>query len=156
MKKIQVNNLGYMQGCPKAAVCCVNTGIFYIVDADRNLSVYADRLSPQFYDRESGNMVRLADFSAFNTKGRFYIRAGYRRSEIFEISDTPYKDIRGEVLHGIYLNRCGFDYESDNAEGRIPGRFSRKACHTEAVTAGEGKISATAKACFVPARRWGR
>lgn len=143
MKKIQVNNLGYMQGCPKAAVCCVNTGIFYIVDADRNLSVYADRLSPRFYDRESGNMVRLADFSAFNSKGRFYIRAGYRRSEIFEISDTPYRNIRGEVLHGIYLNRCGFDYGKDDAEGRIPGRFSRRACHMEAVTAGSGSLRAS-------------
>lgn len=143
MKKIQVNTLGYMTGMPKAAVCSVNTGIFYIVDADRNLSVYADRLSSRFYDRESGNMVRLADFSAFNTKGRFYIRAGYRRSDIFEISDSPYKAIRGEVLHGIYLNRCGFDYKTDAVEGRTAGRFSRGCCHMDSISGGSGLFTAT-------------
>lgn len=143
MKKIQVNLLGYMTGMPKAAVCGVNTDIFYVVDADRNISIYADRLSPRFYDRESGNMVRLADFSDFNTTGRFYLRAGYRRSDIFEISGTPYKNIRGEVLHGIYLNRCGFDYAKDDMEGRTAGRYSRGCCHPEPVRAAGGLLTAT-------------
>ena len=158
MKKIQVNLLGYMTGMPKAAVCGVNTDIFYVVDADRNISIYADRLSPRFYDRESGNMVRLADFSDFNTTGRFYLRAGYRRSDIFEISGTPYKNIRGEVLHGIYLNRCGFDYAKDDMEGRTAGRYSRGCCHPEPVRAAGGLLTATGtgKICCAPALLWGR
>lgn len=61
-KKIHINRLGYMTGMPKSAVCSVTAGIFYLVDAVRGVSVYAGRLSHPFYDRESGDTVRLADF----------------------------------------------------------------------------------------------
>ena len=79
-KKIHINRLGYMTGMPKSAVCSVTAGIFYLVDAVRGVSVYAGRLSHPFYDRESGDTVRLADFSDYNVKGRYFIRAGVRTS----------------------------------------------------------------------------
>ena len=82
-KKIHINRLGYMTGMPKSAVCSVTAGIFYLVDAVRGVSVYAGRLSHPFYDRESGDTFRLADFSDYNVKGRYFIRAGYRRSDEF-------------------------------------------------------------------------
>ncbi len=122
-----------MTHMPKSAVCCVSAGIFYLVDAARGVNVYAGRLSHPFYDGESGDTVRLADFSDFTEKGRYFIRAGYRRSDVFEISDAPYKNIRRTVLHGIYLNRCGFDFESDHLKYRKDSRFMHRECHTEPV-----------------------
>lgn len=134
-KKIHINRLGYMTGMPKNAVCCVSANIFHIVDASLGISVYAGRLTHPFFDRESGMTVRIADFSDFNRKGTYFIRAGYRRSDVFEISDMPYKDIRRDIIHGIYLNRCGFDYYEDLFDGRVDGNFLRHACHTEPVNA---------------------
>lgn len=132
--RITVNNLGYMTGIPKYAVCKVSVNVFYLVDASNGASVYAGRLSRSFFDRESGETIRFADFSDFNTPGVYFIRAGFRRSENFEISDSPYKDIRGEILHGIYLSRCGFNFSNDSMYGRTAGRFVAKSCHTESVT----------------------
>lgn len=131
--RIDINNLGYMIGVPKNAVCKVTAGIFYIVDAQRNTNVYAGRLSHPFFDRESGETVRLADFSDFNVKGKFFIRAGYRRSEVFEISEAPYKDIRTLALNGIYFNRCGYNFESNTFSLRSDKRFERKECHTSKI-----------------------
>lgn len=130
-KKIHINRLGYMVGMPKTAVCKVTAGIFYIVDAVKGISVYAGRLSHSFFDKESGDTVRLADFSDFNIKGRFFIRAGYRRSDVFEISEQPYSHLRKTVMKGIYLNRCGFDYYRDAVRGRTADPYIRHECHME-------------------------
>lgn len=106
-KRIFINNLGYMTGVCKRAVCLTNAGLFYLVDADRGISVYAGRLSRPLFDRSSGDNVRIADFSDFNTEGNYYIRAGYRRSRTFEISSAPYKSLRSMVMDGITASRCG-------------------------------------------------
>lgn len=131
--KITVNHLGYMTGMPKSAVCKVSSGIFYLVDAKKGSGVYAGRLSKSFFDRESGETVRLADFSDFNTPGTYFIRAGYRKSDNFTIAEAPYKDIRGEILHAIYISRCGFDFYTDNIEGRTAGKFAETSCHTDGI-----------------------
>ncbi len=129
-KRIHINRLGYMTGMPKAAICSsVSAGIFYIIDADRGVGVYAGRLSHPSFDRESGDTVRFADFSDFNTKGRYFIKAGYRRSDVFEINDSPYKQLRRRVLDGIYLNRCGYSFSPHDS--RVPKGFCHAACHTE-------------------------
>lgn len=130
-KRIQVNHLGYMTGMPKNAVCRVTAGVFYLVEAATGVSVYAGRLSCPYFDRESGDTVRLADFSDFNTYGSYFIRAGYRRSDVFEISDEPYKNIRKTVLDGIYANRCGCDLSGETARC---GSYAHRECHTEPVT----------------------
>lgn len=129
-KRIQVNQLGYMTGMPKNAVCRVTAGVFYLVEAATGISVYAGRLTCPFFDRESGDNVRLADFSDFNTCGSYFIRAGYRRSDVFEISAEPYRNIRRIVLDGIFTNRCGCDL---SAYGERCGSYAHKECHTDPV-----------------------
>ncbi|MGN1090404.1 MAG: glycoside hydrolase family 9 protein [Huintestinicola sp.] len=136
-KKIHINLRGYMLEMPKTAVCLANAGVFYLIDAEKGVSVYASRLSHPSFDRESGDTVRIADFSDFNTPGKYYIRAGYRRSDVFEISENPYKSLRSEILRGIYLNRCGFDMNSDVSMDRNAGQYSRSGCHTN--SAGTGR-----------------
>lgn len=122
-----------MTGIPKSAVCRVSAEIFYLVDADKGISVYAGRLSHPFFDRESGDTVKIADFSDFNTSGRYFIRAGYRRSDIFQISAEPYKNIRHDILSGMYLNRCGFDFYDFSDDARSCPEQLRHKCHTEPV-----------------------
>lgn len=129
-KRIQVNHLGYMTGMPKNAVCRVTAGVFYLVEASTGISVYAGRLTCPYFDRESGDTVKLADFSDFNTCGSYFIRAGYRRSDVFEICDKPYKDIRKTVLDGIFANRCGYDL---SGETERCGSYAHRECHTEPV-----------------------
>lgn len=123
-----------MIGSPKTAVCTgTSTGLFYIVDAKQGINVYAGRLSHPSFDRESGDTVRQADFSDFDRKGSYFIRAGYRRSDVFEISDRPYDSLKTEIIRGLYLNRCGY-YFTDDLMGadRV---FKRTACHTERMSA---------------------
>lgn len=140
-KRIHINRLGYMIGMPKAAVCIsTSAGIFYLVDANQGISVYAGRLSHPSFDRDSGDNVRIADFSDYNVSGRYFIRAGYRRSDVFEISDDPYKKVRNDVLLGIYLNRCGYDFGSDKEASRIDRRYIHRICHTEKVSCGERTV----------------
>lgn len=127
-KRIQVNHLGYMTGMPKNAVCRVTAGVFYLVEAATGVSVYAGRLSCPFFDRESGDTVRLADFSDFNVCGSYFIRAGYRRSEVFEISAEPYKSVRKTILDGIFSSRCGYDLSCESARC---GNYAHRECHTD-------------------------
>lgn len=130
-KKIHVNRVGYMTGTPKTAVCAVSAGVFYLVDARSGVSVYAGRLSKPSYDKESGDMVRLADFTDFNTEGAYFIRAGYRRSDVFEIAAKPYTMLKGAVLEGLYLNRCGYEYSDDYSDIRGNSDYIHRACHTD-------------------------
>lgn len=140
-KKIHINRLGYMSGMPKKAVCTsTSAGIFYLVDAEQGISVYAGRLSHPCFDRDSGDKVRIADFSDYNVNGRYFIRAGYRRSDIFEISDDPYKKLRNDIIHGIYLNRCGYDFGADKIASRRDDRYIHRICHTEAVSSGTKSV----------------
>ncbi len=127
-KRIQVNQLGYMTGMPKNAVCRVTAGVFYLVEAASGVSVYAGRLTSPYFDKESGDTVKIADFSDFNTCGSYFIRAGYRRSDVFEIAPEPYKNIRRTVLDGIYTNRCGCDLSD---YGERCGSYAHKECHTD-------------------------
>lgn len=129
-KRIQVNHLGYMTGMPKNAVCRVTAGIFYLVEAETGVSVYAGRLTCPFFDRESGDTVKLADFSDFNVCGSYFIRAGYRRSDVFEISAEPYKNARKTVLNGIFTNRCGYDLTGTQSRC---GNYAHKECHTDSI-----------------------
>ena len=127
-KRIQVNHLGYMAGMPKNAVCRVTAGVFYLVEASSGISVYAGRLTCPFFDRESGDTVKLADFSDFNVCGSYFIRAGYRRSDVFEISPEPYKYVRQTALDAVFASRCGYDLSS---ESKRCGGYAHRECHTE-------------------------
>lgn len=123
-----------MVGMPKAAVCLTAAGIFYIVNARTGVSVYAGRLSRAAFDKDSGDNVRIADFSDFNSCGRFFIRAGYRRSDVFEISEKPYSFLKKTVIHGVYLNRCGYDFTSEASELCRDDTYAHIQCHTEELT----------------------
>ena len=129
-KRIYINCLGYMSGMPKTAVCLTSAGIFYIVNAKTGTNVYAGRLSKAAFDKDSGDNVRIADFSDFNVCGSFFIRAGYRRSDVFEISEKPYSPLKITALRGIYLNRCGCDFSAEASPFSKDNVYSRPRCHT--------------------------
>ncbi|MBQ4256645.1 MAG: glycoside hydrolase family 9 protein [Oscillospiraceae bacterium] len=123
--KFYINRLGYMTGVPKAIPCTVAGKTFQLVDTVSRSTVFSGNFGEPITDKDSGDIVRIADISHFNTPGKYYIKSGYRRSGSFTISEKPYSGIRKKVLRSLYLNRCGFDFDSTS------GVFAHPACHRE-------------------------
>ncbi|MBQ5329945.1 MAG: glycoside hydrolase family 9 protein [Oscillospiraceae bacterium] len=106
--KITVNLKGYMCGYSKLARSTVKGGMFYLIDTATGFPVYSGLLGEPVYDKDSGDMVRIADFSDFNKTGKYFIKVGFRRSLDFEISLNPYDSLFVSSLSAIHTNRCGY------------------------------------------------
>ena len=124
--KFHINRMGYMLGMAKSAVCTVYGKVFSLVDVRTGAYVYEGRLSDPFTDGESGDTVRIADFSDYDVQGRYYIKIGFRRSESFDISPFPYRILRDKVLDAIYMSRCGCKVSAENSELSV---FAHEECH---------------------------
>lgn len=128
-KKIYVSLEGYLSDCGKTAVCHTSAGTFSIVEEKTEKTVFTGNLTEPMFDEESGDEIRIADFSGFKGNGRFFLKCGYRRSETFEISNNICKKIKNKCLRGIYLNRCGFDFNDKTLD--VCEDFLHGKCHCE-------------------------
>ena len=117
-----------MIGMDKCAICTVYGRIFSVVDVRTGAYVYEGRLSEPFSDKESGDVVRTADFSDFNVQGRYFIKIGLRRSESFDIAPYPYRVLRDKAMDAIYMSRCGNEVTCEGLEF-----MSHRACHSDKI-----------------------
>ena len=119
-KKIFVSQGGYLTNCKKTAVCHTVNSTFSILAMPSEQTVYSGRLSDPINDRDTGDQVRIADFSDFCVDGTYCLKCGYRRSENFIISHSAYSPLKNILMSGIYFNRCGYDFKNDV----IPAEYS--------------------------------
>ncbi len=128
-EKIFVNQVGYITKLNKSAVVVGNAIAFSVIEKKSGKTVLFKKLTLAKYDIASGDDAKIADFSEVQKAGEYYIKAGTKKSEVFEISDKPYAKLKDSLLKTLYYNRCGKDLSS----GYI-GEYAHKACHTYSVS----------------------
>jgi len=127
-ESIHLNQIGYYPDSPKQAV--VTEGepdYFYVLTPDFSDTLYTGQLSTIREAPNSGERVRIADFSDFSETGTYIIwitKLGY--SHQFTVSPRIYEDAAKASLKGFYHQRAstGIPYE-------YGGKWARPAGHPD-------------------------
>ena len=132
--RIVMNQLGFRPEDTKGFVVKEDSeeGSFAVIDAATGESVYEGGLDKAVYHRAGDMRVRKADFSGFTQPGTYRIRAVSGDLEVetpeFVIDPDVYRPLFENLVHMLYLQRCGMQTEETFA-----GAFAHPACHdTEA------------------------
>jgi endoglucanase len=125
---IKLNQLGFLPGAAKVAV--VPDGgarAFTVVKAGSDAVVRSGTLGAAAAAPDSGETVRLADFSALTAPGRYQLRvAGLPDSLPFEIGATAYQAVNAAAIKAYYFNRAGIALDAKQA-----GVYARAAGHPD-------------------------
>ena len=128
---IKVDQVGYWTHAQKQAFVIASKGArgFLLRREDDSAVVFRGRLSVPAYDADSGDRLQLADFSTFETDGRFYIEVpGVGRSWSFSIGPSVYRRAFYLTMRSFYGQRCG---TAVDLGPQFPG-FKHAACHLTA------------------------
>lgn len=136
---VKVNQLGYRTGSAKYAyvsgfyelLSCNSRTQFRIVDKESGMSVYAGTLSlvDGYDEKYSGETVYAADFSDFDTEGKYYIEVdapGIESSASFEIGDEIYGGLLAKACKYYYFQRANVELTEEYA-----GKWARKAMYAD-------------------------
>jgi len=119
---IRINLLGYTTKGIKVAVFCskedVSISIFDLIDSSTHKTVYTDIASNAFGSYGPFKQTYRLNFSAFNSPGKYFIRAGNIVSPFFSINDSVYKGSADFCLQYMRQQRSGFN------------PFLKDSCHT--------------------------
>lgn len=126
VKRIALNQVGYIADMPKTAVIVGAADVFEIVGAESGKTFFSGIPCDPVSDEASGDSVSLIDFSAFNLCGEYVIRAGRKKSCVFNISRSPYNKLKKGLLKGLYYSRCGTALDK-----RFAGDYAHGVCHSE-------------------------
>ena len=125
---IRVDQVGYTSSAPKLAMV-VNvgaTGAFSVVRASDGTSVSTGTLGPPKRDADSGDLVRVADFSGLTADGTYYLDvAGVGRSYPFIVGRDVYRRSYYLAARSYYGQRCG---TAVDLGPEFPG-YKHDACH---------------------------
>jgi endoglucanase len=123
---IKVNTLGYkLESVKKATINGLCNG-FKVVDTSNKKVVFKGKLKESKTQDDVDQSVFIADFSALNTPGNYYIetKSGLK-SVVFKIADDCYDFAFKTSMRAFYLWRCGTEvegvFEADT--------FKQEACH---------------------------
>ncbi len=126
---IKVDQVGYLPHAPKLAfvVSDKNASEFLLRKADDSAIVFRGQLTTATDDQDSGDRVRVADFSTFRAEGRFYLEVpGVGRSWTFAISPSVYRRAYYLAMRSFYGQRCGTAVDL----GREFPNYKHAACHS--------------------------
>lgn len=120
---IRVNQLGYTPKAVKAAVWAGKEDIavssFEIIDILTEKAVFQGRDIREYNSYACFTKIRRLNFSDFQKRGTFYIRAGKIQSPKFIIADDVYEGAADFLLGYMRQQRCGYN------------PFLQDTCHTE-------------------------
>jgi endoglucanase len=123
---VTVNQVGYPVSGQKTAMVVNEARSFAICDAENGAVVYEGTLGEPSWWLFSGEWVKVADFSAFDKPGRYYLSADGDRSFDFVISETVYDDLSAASLKHFYYNRA-----STALDAKYAAQWARKAGHLD-------------------------
>jgi len=129
-KGIRVNSVGYLPGEVKRAsvVGASGDGRFEILDAGSVEVVHSGELGELRRSPDSGEDVRVADFSGFQRAGSYVLRVpGLPDSAPFRIAPGVYNESLRIVMLGFYGQRCGVPVRLEH-DGTV---YEKGACHLE-------------------------
>jgi len=123
---IKVDQVGYPLDAPKVALVSVPANSFKLQRSGDNQVVFEGKLGPAAADKDSGDQVQAADFSAFHQAGTYYLSVpGVGRSWDFSISKNVYERAYYLAMRAFYGQRCGTAVDLGL---EFPG-YSHPACH---------------------------
>ena len=125
---IRVNTVGFLPDAVKRATIAAEASAFRVLDAATAAVVFAGPVSPpvRTAPTDTDESVRVADFSALQTPGRYVIDVpGIGRSEPFEIGAKVWNEPYVAATRAMYLWRCGVEV-SGEWKGQ---KFHHAPCH---------------------------
>jgi endoglucanase len=125
---IKVNQVGYLPNAPKLAMVTEAraTGVYSVRRTSDGGEVFSGRLGDAVQDPDSGDTVRLADFSALTQTGTFEVDvAGVGRSHAFGVAPDVYAEAFYLAARAFYGQRCGTAVDLAPTH---PG-YAHPACH---------------------------
>ncbi|MCR5148568.1 MAG: glycoside hydrolase family 9 protein [Eubacterium sp.] len=130
---IMVNQLGYFTGAAKKATMLADgtKGISFEVLNDKGETVFEGESVPMGDDMDSQDTVHLLDFTGFDDKGTFRLRAeGDRESCEFTIGDSKaYSALLYDSLNYFYQNRSGIAIDKQYITSGDASGLARAAGH---------------------------
>lgn len=127
---VKVDQVGYLPARPKLAVVTDPhaTGAFAVRRAADDSQVLTGRLGPAAADPDTGDTVRIADFSALGETGSFYLDvAGVGASHEFDVAPDVYAKVFYLAMRAFYGQRCG---TAVDLAPTYPG-YRHPACHVQ-------------------------
>jgi endoglucanase len=105
---IKLNQLGFYPNAPKFAIGVTNTAApFYILSEDLTDTLYTGTLGASASFALTGETVRKADFTNFNTVGKYYLNIpGIGNSHPFEIKPKVHNTVAKAGIKGFYYQRA--------------------------------------------------
>jgi endoglucanase len=123
---IKVDQVGYPLSGPKIALVSAPGTSFEVKRSSDNVTVFKGKLTQAQTDRNSGDRVQAADYSALRTAGRYYVEIpGVGRSWDFDIGPNVFDRTYSLAMLGFYGQRCG---TAVDLGPEFPG-YSHPACH---------------------------
>jgi endoglucanase len=125
---IKINQLGFLPAAQKLAVVPGDAQArFSVVDAATGKPVLDGKLPGAATWDASGESVRVADFSALRTPGRYRIRvAGLPDSAPFSVGPDVYRELDIAAIRSYTLNRTGIALSS-----AVAGPYARPLAHPD-------------------------
>jgi endoglucanase len=123
---IKVDQVGYLPSGPKIAVVTAPAEGFSVKRAGDGGKVFEGQLTAPLSDPDSGDLVRLADFSGLREPGTYYLEIpGLGRSWSFAIRPDVYTRLYYLATRAFYGQRCGTAVDLGS---EFPG-YSYPPCH---------------------------
>jgi endoglucanase len=126
---VKINQLGFLPTAQKLAVVPGDAqSRFSVVDAATGSQVLDGEMAAAATWDASGERVRIADFSALRTPGRYRIRvAGLPDSAPFSVAAGVYRDLNIAAIRSYTLNRAGIALTA-----AVAGPYARPLAHPDA------------------------
>lgn len=136
-KESRTNQIGYMIQQAKIIVVVGMYKNFQIRNIETKEVLFEGDIVGEKYDESSGDIVRYAVFTDFQTPGMYmFCLDGCEEGEKIIIGDGIYESVADQLLQVIYLQRCGCQISKEKY-----GIWGRVACHVkDAVLIGQGRM----------------
>ncbi|MEM1128877.1 MAG: glycoside hydrolase family 9 protein, partial [Bacteroidota bacterium] len=125
---IRPNQIGYYpEAVKQAAVVGAPEGSFHVLSLDGRDTLFTGPLGPPARWTHSGEVIRLADFSAFGTPGTYRIAVdAIGLSPVFEIRTNVHREVTRGTLKALYTARA-----SQALDAAYAGPWARAAGHPD-------------------------
>lgn len=127
--RFQLNQTGFYPTAPKRAIVTGKTSAtkFYVVNAKTKNTVFTGTLSSEKKSANSSTYTRIADFTALQTSGTFYITMpDGETSYLFQIQNHVHRSVALAALKGFYFIRSDMPLDAAFA-----GPWQRPAGHPD-------------------------
>jgi len=123
---IKLDQVGYLPDGQKLALVTAQASAFEVKRTFDDVSVFKGELSPAVQDADTGDSVRVADFSKLKESGTYYLDVpGVGKSWTFSIRPDVFSRTYYLAMRAFYGQRCGTAVDLGS---EFPG-YAHPACH---------------------------